>query len=131
MWEDELYWGLSNPGPDMLHVWLEPWAEEIAVPARSAVILKSSAGSDDRTIGEFEWTSDCLVVWANVRTLEAFIDGVRQETCSATIAVPDELTKGMLNILFAEQPIARLGGARADTIERTSWWIRLRLLLGL
>jgi len=131
MAEDELYWGLSNPGPDMLPVWLEPWAEEIGVPARSTVILKPPAGSDDCTIGEIESTSDCLVVWASARTVEVFIDGARQETCSAIIAIPDGLTKGMLNILFADQPTARLGGTRFDTVERTSWWQRLRFRLRL
>jgi hypothetical protein len=121
-------WGLSNPGPDTLLIWLEPWAEEFEVPVRSTVILKASGASEECVAGEVEWTSDHLV-WAVASTVEVFVDGVLQESSSAVIPVPDGLTKGMLNIVFAGQPAARLGGA-PNALERTSWSQRIRRRLG-
>ena len=123
-------WGLSNLGPDTLLVWLEPWADEIAVPVRSTVILKSSGASDERALGEVEWTPDHLVVWARASTVEVFLDGAVQESSSAIIPVPDGLTKEMLSIVFSGQPAARLGGA-PNALERTSWWQRIGRRFGL
>ena len=115
-------WSLCNPGPDAFLVWLEPWAEEFVVPARSTVALKPAKGS---TLGEVEWDPDHLIVWASSPTVEVFIDGVLQDSGSAMIPVPDGLTKGMLNIVFADRPTARLGGAHAYTDERVALWDRI------
>ncbi|MBB6426706.1 hypothetical protein [Sphingopyxis sp. JAI128] len=112
-------WSLSNPGRDALLVWLEPWAEEFVVPARSTVAMRAASG---RAVGEIEWTLDHLIVWASAPTVEVFIDGVLQDSGSATIPIPEGLTKGMLNILFAGQPAARLGGAHVNVDERVSLW---------
>ena len=124
-------WGLSNPGPDTLLVWLEPWAEEFAVPVRSTITMMPRGRPDGHTLGEVEWTSDHLVVWANAQTVEIFIDGVLQDSSSAVIPVPDGLTKEMLNVAFAGQPAARLSGAGSNAIKQVSWWQRLRRRLGL
>ena len=125
-------WSLSNPGPDNLLVWLEPWAEEFEVPVRSTVTLSaSSSGSEERSVGEVEWTPDHLVVWASASdTVKVFVDGVLQESGSAVIPVPDDLTKQMLNVIFDDQPAARLGGRTFDAAERVSWWQRARRYLG-
>ena len=130
----ELYsgWSLSNPWPHTLLVRLEPWADEIEVPARSTVTLSAADGVEDCLIGELEWTPDHLVVWANAPgRIEARVDGVLQETGSAVIPVPEGLTKQMLNLVFAGQPPARLGGEPLDGPEHVPWWQRVRRRLGL
>lgn len=124
-------WGLSNLGPENLLVWLEPWAEEFVIPARSNIVLKPSGKSQDCALGDIEWTADHLVIWASARTVEVFIDGVLQESGSAVIPIPDGLTKEMLNIVFAGQPSARLGGAVSGVLERTPWWRRVMRRWGL
>lgn len=55
-------WSLSNPGPDKLLVWLEPWAEEFEVPARSTIALSVSSGSEAGVLDEVEWTAGYLVI---------------------------------------------------------------------
>ena len=116
-------WSLYNAGPDALLVWLEPWAEKFVVPTRSTLAIQPSGG---RAFGEVEWTPDHLIIWADAPTIEVFIDGALQDSASATVAVPDGLTKGMLGILFADQPSARLGGTYADAVGRISWWDRIK-----
>lgn len=118
-------WGLSNPGPDTLLIWLEPWAEEFNVPERSTIIIKFLGESEQREPDEVEWTEDHLVLWASASTVEVIIDGVPQDSSSAVIPVPGGLTKAMLNIVFAGQPSSRLAGA-PNVGERTSWWQRTR-----
>ena len=116
-------WSLSNPGPNAFLVWLEPWCEEFTVPVRSTISLK--------TLGdlEIEWAPENLVVWASGPTVTVFIDDERQQSCAESIPIPDGLTKGMLNILFADQPTARLGGRPSRSIGLTSWWRRIIGLL--
>jgi hypothetical protein len=118
-------WRLSNPGPDELVIWLEPWAEEFVIPVRSSVALQAPGGVEAQEVGEIEWASDHIVVWASARIVAVFIDDVLQESASAVVPVPDGLSKGMLNILFKGLPTARLGGAASDTGDKASWWERL------
>lgn len=54
------------------------------------------------------------------------MDGLLQDTAAAVIPVPAGLTKAMLNIVFAEQPAARLGGAYGEVPRAKAWWSRLR-----
>ena len=124
-------WGLSNVGPEDLLIWLEPWAEEFVVSARSTVILRPSGGTQEDALGEMEWTPDHLVIWANAPTVEVYIDGVRQDSGSAVIPIPEGLTKDMLNIIFAGQPAARIGGAASEAMPRPAWWQRIFSRLGL
>ncbi|WP_395394046.1 hypothetical protein WBP07_02390 [Novosphingobium sp. BL-8A] len=123
---DDCDWSLSNPGPDELIVWLEPWAEELVIPARSNVALKAVGGSETQALSDIEWASDHIVVWANATTVEAFVDGVLQDTTSAVVPIPAGLSKEILTALFADQPSARLGGAANSEIAPTPWWKRLR-----
>lgn len=116
-------WTLSNPGPDALLVWLEPWAEEFVVPAGSAIAMSPASG---HALGEIEGTPDHIIVWASAPTVEVYIDGLLQDTVSAIIPIPDGLTAWMLNVLFADQPVARLGGAHANADERISLWGRIK-----
>lgn len=123
-------WSLCNPGPDTLLVWLEPWCDEFEVPARSAISLKTPGGAEGRGLGEIEWGPDNLVVWATGPTVAVFVDDVLQESGSATIPIPDGLTKNMLNVIFADQPVARLGGRPSHAVVPASWWRRVKGLLG-
>lgn len=124
-------WSLSNPGPDEMLLWLEPWAEEFVIPIGSTITLESLGGSEKDAPGEVEWTPEHLVVWATAQRVQVYIDGERQESGSATISIPDGLTKGMLNILFADYPAARLGGTSVGEAAQTSWWRKLRHRFGL
>lgn len=124
-------WSLSNPGPDELLVWLEPWAEEFMIPVESTVALKASSDVGESGVGDIEWASDHVVVWATARTVEVFIDGQRQDSASAIVAIPDGLSKDMLSILFAGQPSARLGGVEYSVVDQPSWRARLRRLFRL
>jgi hypothetical protein len=119
-------WSLSNPGPDNLLIWLEPWAEEFEIPPRSTVTFKSPNESDGHALGEVEWTQDYLIIWASAPNVVVLIDDVMQDSCSATIPIPDGLTRELLNIVFADQPAARLGGGGLRAGQRTSYWQRLR-----
>ena len=116
-------WSLSNLGRDELLVWLEPWADEFVVPARSTIAMRPSGGC---SLDEVEWGPDHLIVWASAPTVEVFVDDVLQDSASAAISAPEGLTKGMLNIAFAGQPTARLGGAPANVNERVSLWGRMK-----
>jgi hypothetical protein len=121
-----LRWSLSNPGPEALAIWLEPWAEELEVPSRSTIEMEWCGGLEGGSLGELEWTPDHLVIWADVSTLKIFIDGVFQDTMSAAIPIPAGLTKVMLTTVFANQPSARLGGARCGVVTRETWWSKVR-----
>ncbi|GAA4013243.1 hypothetical protein GCM10022280_09290 [Sphingomonas swuensis] len=125
------HWGLSNPGPQPLSVWLEPWADEVEVPARSTITLTVTDGLQDCAVGEVEWSPDHLVVWASAPMIEAHVDGDLQHTGSAIIPAPKDLTKAMLGVAFRDQPSARLAGRPFSPSKRSSWWQRARRVLGL
>lgn len=125
-------WSLSNPGPNSLLVWLEPWAEEFEVPVGSTLTLRSSGLAKDPILEETEWTSDHLVLWASAPgTVKVFIDEALQESASAVVDIPEGMTKTMLNLVFAGQPAARLGGRSSEVAKHASWWRRFRRRLGL
>lgn len=88
--------------------------------------MKPHAEFQNDALGEVEWGEEYLVVWAGAKTVEVFVDGVLQDSGSASIPIPNGLTKGMLDILFRDQPAARLGGGRS--LERPSLWRRIRSL---
>ncbi|MFN3819471.1 hypothetical protein [Blastomonas sp.] len=121
-------WSLSNPGRNSLLVWLEPWAEEFVVPPKSTIAMTPARG---QALGEIEWTPDHLVVWASAPTVEVFVDTVLQDSGSATISIPDGLTKGILSIVFGGHPAARLGGTPADTYQPRPLWDRIKRRLRL
>ena len=131
MIERDSHWSLSNPGPNKLLIWLEPWGEEFEVPARSTVAVAVTNESEKGAVDEVEWTPDHLILWAGAGTMKIFIDGVLQESASAVVPIPDSMTKQMLGIVFANQPAARLGGQPIDPTERTSHWRRIMRRLGL
>jgi len=111
----ERQWGLSNLGPDKLFVWLEPWAEEFEVPARSTIVLSASGEAGEDVVDESEWTAGHLVLWVSTQgTVKVFVDGELQESASALVPLPEGMTKQILDLVFANHPAARLGGRPAD-----------------
>lgn len=125
-------WSLSNAGPQTLRVWLEPWAEEFEVPVGSTITLSFSRTADDCELSD---AADHLVVWAGAgQTVQVFIDGVLQDTGSASIPVPeggDLSPKEILTLAFGNDPSARLGGRSAGAQSRPSLWRRVKRLLGM
>lgn len=125
-------WALSNLGPQPLLLWLEPWAEEFEVPFRSTIALSFAGESKDYELGDFDAASDNLVIWASAgQTVRVYIDGALQDSSSASLAVPGGFggsTREFLNLVFADQPSARLGGRKAQAQRPLSCWGRaLRL----
>jgi len=130
------HWGLSNIGQHKLLLWLEPWGEEFEVEGRSTVTLKVSNPQADARFIDVQSTEDHVVIWANGGDLiEVQIDQVRQDSASARIAFPDMppglSTKEFLNIVFSQQPDARLAGRKLEPPEPFSFWSRLKRRLGL
>jgi hypothetical protein len=66
-------WSLSNPGPQSLSVWLEPWADEVAVPVRSTIGLTVAAYAQDCSLDEVAWTPDQLGMSPQEDTAERII----------------------------------------------------------
>ena len=108
-------------------VWLEPWADEVHLPARSTVQFVAPNGGG---VGELEQAHDQITLWANTDIVQVFIDDVLQETASAIIAAPAGLTKAMLQTVFDAQPSARLGGRPLPSKAPISIWSKLRRQLG-
>jgi hypothetical protein len=126
-------WALSNIGPAPLMLWLEPWADEVAVPGRSTVTLRIENGASGERGLDIDDSGEHLVVWAaGGDRIEVAVDGVVVRTGSAVIAVPDAFgmsPKRLLGVLFDEQPSARLAG-RAASVPRPLLWRRLLRRLG-
>ncbi len=116
--------GFCNASTDPVLLWLEPWAEEFELPAKSSVVLQTPVGQPAGLLESIEQTPDHIVIWASA-TVEVCIDGAIQDSASASISAPNDLSKQMLEILFVNQPSARLGGA-AHMASGPSWWQRLR-----
>lgn len=127
------HWALSNIGPAPLMLWLEPWADEVAVPGRSTVTLRIENGAPRDDGLDVEDGDQHLVIWAaGGDRIEVAVDGVVIRTGSAIIAVPDAFgmsPKRLLGLLFDEQPTARLAG-RATGVAAPSLWKRLLRRLG-
>ena len=108
-----------NRRHETLRLWLEPWAEEIDVPAGGRVDLVVE-GRAARTEAEFELTSESLAFYApGGSRVGVLVDGNRIETASASLAVPDARglgTRGFVHTAFDRSPETRPGGApfRAD-----------------
>ena len=108
-------------------VWLEPWAEEFHVPTGSTIVLRSL---DDSELGEVEPGNAQFTIWASARKVEVFIDGELQDTASAHIATPEGASRKMLEIMFASQPAARLGGAPyLPEKPPSSFWQKIKAVI--
>ena len=117
----------TNYGTEPMLVWLEPWADELHLPAQSTVQFKAPNGDD---VGELEQAHDQITLWANTDIVQVFIDDLLQETASASIAAPAGLSKAVLHTVFDAQPSARLGGRPLPSMPRISIWSKLKRLLG-
>ena len=97
----------TNDRTEPMVVWVEPWGEELSLPPKSTVQFKAP---DGREVGDLELAQYQITLWAKGELVQVFIDDVLQETASASVAAPPELTKAMLHTLFDGEPSARLGG---------------------
>lgn len=117
----------TNERTEPILVWLEPWADELHLPAGSTVRFRASTGKD---LGELDQAQDQITLWANADLVQVFIDDVLQETSSASIAAPAGLTKAMLHVVFDAVPSARFGGRPLPSAPRISIWSKLKRQLG-
>ena len=115
----------TKPGPEPVLVWLEPWAEEFHLGAQSTLQFVAPNGGD---LGDIEQTHDQITLWATTDIVQVFIDGVLQETASASVPAPVGLTKGLLHTVFEAQPSARLGGRPRGSPP--SFWSKLKRRFG-
>ena len=120
----------SNAGTDPALLWLEPWAEEFELPAGSSVFLRTPVGQPAGWLGSVEQTPDHIVIWMNGGTVQLWIDDMAQDSASAVIPTPGSLSKQMLEIVFPDQPTARLGGA-AIGASNPSWWQKIRRIFAI
>lgn len=124
MSDPQWHWGVSNPGPDRLLIWLEPWAEEFEVPVRSTLTV--TVINDKRTTHsvEVDEGDEHIVLWADGGDkAEVSIDGVVQDSASAVMPFPETpglSARSFLNVVFEHAPEARLGGRSPDVPEPVS-----------
>jgi hypothetical protein len=120
------HWAMSNAGSTKVLLWLEPWADEVEVPVGGTATLRILNASNQFDSLDVEETGEHVVIWAaDGDCLEVYIDGVLQPTGSASIPVPEGLTKNLLGVVFANQPEAHLAGRRSR-IEAPAFWRRIR-----
>jgi hypothetical protein len=93
---------LQAPQGRRLHLWFEPWAMGLAVPAGKAVELRASSPHPGRL--EFEMTEERTAIygWPG-STLQVLMDG--QVVESFDLAVPANLTKEIVSLLFGKAPV--------------------------
>ena len=107
-----------NRGRAKLKLWLEPWAEEVAIPTGSRVDLEVIGLSGDEPEAPLEVTDEHLVFYGPAGTrLRVLVDGSPVETGSATLTVPAARglgTRGMVHLAFDDCPEARPGGLSAE-----------------
>ena len=105
-----------NRRRDELRLWLEPWAEEIAVPPGSCVdLVVEGDGETEAADAEapFEVSEEYLAFFAPGGALvHVFIDGIEQDTGTTQIRPPHTPrgTRATMTALFGWLPEARLGG---------------------
>jgi hypothetical protein len=119
----------SNATAAPLSIWLEPWVDEFELPPRSELALHVTVSQSQVP----EWPdlefSDRLVTVYGPRgsLMHVEIDGVGQDSCSATIPAPDMgslSTRSFVDILFGDFPEARPGGVPAVPPKRRGWFSR-------
>ena len=120
---------LSNATAAPLSVWLEPWIDEFALPPRSELALHVTMPSGQAPMWpEIDSAEDLLTIYGPGGSLiRVEIDGVVQESCSATMMAPNlgPLTmRSFVNMAFGDFPEARPGGLPVRPIKR-GWFSRL------
>lgn len=132
---DNRVWGVSNAGYSDLTVWLEPWAEEYAIPTNSTFILKIIGTDLSDEFVDVDDNEGRIIIWAQGgQKIEIYIDGVPQKSASSMIAVPEISglsTKDFLAVAFGQSPEARLGGQEYSAKAPLSRWQKLRHLIGI
>jgi len=125
---------LSNATAAPLSVWLEPWVDQFILAPRSKLALHVTMpnGHEERW-PEIECTDAMLTVYGPGESLiHVEIDGVAQDSCSASIIAPDLgplTTRSFVDIVFGDFPEARAGGKPSPWAKRHGWlsrWIGRR-----
>jgi hypothetical protein len=127
MANDPLIVSLCNAGGADLHVWVEPWCDEVVLASRSELALHVESGDAVDWEPQFEVTQEGLTVWgAGNTSIRLLVDGVEQDTGSASLMAPDfgaMGSRGFVEVVFGNFPEARPGGKRAP--EKKGWFRRL------
>jgi len=119
--------GLCNAAGKDLAVWLEPWCDEFILPPRAELSLRveSDGGADAEPL--IEARPDALTIYgAGNSRIRARVDGIEQDTGSASITSPDFgplSSRGFVDLVFGEFPEARPHGRPAPT--RFPWLRRI------
>lgn len=119
-----------NAGSLPLVVWLEPWAQEFALPPRSIIVLRCFADGGRNSMPDLEAANGIMTVWGQGGSrIAVFIDEVDQNSFSSRHAAPalDGLTtRGFVELVFDGRPETRPGGLPlALSPQRDTWWRRL------
>ncbi len=117
----------TNDGTEPMLVWLEPWADQVQLPAGSTVQFVAPNGGG---VGQLEQAHDQITLWASADIVQVFIDDVLEETASASLAAPAGLTKAMLHTVFDAHPSARVGGRPLASKAAMSIWSKFKRQLG-
>lgn len=87
------FW-LKNSTDEDLAVWLEPWADSFDLAPLSEVSFRLESDKDVPLGLRLDQAPGCVVVYVEVGTrIHVAIDGVAQESRSATIACPEWTTE--------------------------------------
>ena len=119
----------SNAGEAPLSVWLEPWVDEFALRPRSAITLYATM-PEGRTpeSPDIDCTEGLLTVYCPASSMiRVEIDGVAQESCSATVAAPDLgvlSTRSFVDMVFGAFPETRPGGKPHPVVKQQRWFAR-------
>jgi len=120
----QVIYSRTNERDSVLLLWLEPWAEEHAIPGSShvEVMMRGNAAGDP----EIEEADNRITIYAPGDTfLDVSIDGRVQDSGASEIAAPNagELgTRGFVDLVFGGFPEARPGGISAP--PKTPPWRR-------
>jgi len=120
---------LSNATSTNLSIWLEPWVDELSLPPRSELALHTLVAGGEPQWPEIEISENVLTVWGvGCSTLTVEIDGVAQDTVSASQASPDFGAlgaRGFIETVFGDFPEARPGGHPQQQKPKPRWLWRL------
>ena len=111
----QIIYSRTNERDSALMLWLEPWAEEHAIPPSGHVEVAMRGNATGNA--EIDETDDRVIIYAPGDSfLDVSIDGTIQDAGSSEIAAPNsgELgTRGFVDLVFGGFPEARPGGIPA------------------
>lgn len=123
----ELQFTRANDQRSVLHVWLEPWADEVEVaPGATVEIYLRNAPGESLEIDE---ALERVTVWApSGAMVDVIVDGQAVELACSLVAVPKMgklSTRGFIGMAFGDFPEARPGGEPVKRHEsRWRTWLK-------